>query len=107
MASNSVSLHLATQRGGGGGDAVAGIGKKCGKNAEKMRKMRQKMPLECFLLNIIPRDLPRKCEKKAENAKKCEPHPPPPPGNGFLVYGPLHKHLRHQHSSKTKCVCNF
>ena len=36
------------------------------------------MPLECFLLNITLRDLPRKCKKNAENAKKCESHSPPP-----------------------------
>ena len=37
------------------------------------------MPLECFLLNITLKDLPRKCEKKAENAGKCGLQPPPPP----------------------------
>ena len=34
------------------------------------------MPVECLLLNITLRDLPRKCEKMRKNAD-CIPPPPP------------------------------
>ena len=37
------------------------------------------MPLECFLLNIILRDLPRKCRKMRKMRKTNADRIPPPP----------------------------
>ena len=35
------------------------------------------MPLECFLLNITLRDLPRKCKKKQKMRENVDRIPPP------------------------------